>query len=143
MVVFAEDKSREDQLRHWKYWHSRQHTAKQRCIDIGKGPAARFPGCRHPVFSVQLFLAAVRFLPNAFEFLCQPLMCSQPCPWPPGIRALSLTSLMRTRAACSGSPCDPGARGRRASSHQVPCLSSDTFFPPFRATPMAYGRSQG
>lgn len=36
MVVFAEDKTREDQLRHWKYWHSRQHTAKQRCIDIGK-----------------------------------------------------------------------------------------------------------
>lgn len=35
MVVFAEDKTREDQLRHWKYWHSRQHTAKQRCIDIG------------------------------------------------------------------------------------------------------------
>ncbi|XP_054239519.1 grainyhead-like protein 1 homolog [Indicator indicator] len=34
MVVFAEDKSREEQLRHWKYWHSRQHTAKQRCIDI-------------------------------------------------------------------------------------------------------------
>ncbi|KAM4041317.1 grainyhead-like protein 1 homolog isoform 3-T3 [Anomaloglossus baeobatrachus] len=34
MVVFADDKSREDQLRHWKYWHSRQHTAKQRCIDI-------------------------------------------------------------------------------------------------------------
>ncbi|XP_054945016.1 grainyhead-like protein 1 homolog isoform X2 [Physeter macrocephalus] len=34
MVVFAEDKSREDQLRHWRYWHSRQHTAKQRCIDI-------------------------------------------------------------------------------------------------------------
>lgn len=36
MVVFAEDKSREDQLRHWKYWHSRQHTAKQRVLDIGK-----------------------------------------------------------------------------------------------------------
>ncbi|XP_053565672.1 grainyhead-like protein 1 homolog isoform X2 [Bombina bombina] len=34
MVVFADDKSREDQLRHWRYWHSRQHTAKQRCIDI-------------------------------------------------------------------------------------------------------------
>uniref|UniRef100_A0A8C5PQ75 Grainyhead like transcription factor 1 n=1 Tax=Leptobrachium leishanense TaxID=445787 RepID=A0A8C5PQ75_9ANUR len=34
MVVFADDKSRDDQLRHWKYWHSRQHTAKQRCIDI-------------------------------------------------------------------------------------------------------------
>ncbi|KAA0711277.1 Grainyhead-like protein 1 -like protein [Triplophysa tibetana] len=34
MVVFGEEKSREDQLKHWKYWHSRQHTAKQRCIDI-------------------------------------------------------------------------------------------------------------
>nr|XP_025040725.1 grainyhead-like protein 1 homolog isoform X2 [Pelodiscus sinensis] len=34
LVVFAEDKTREDQIRHWKYWHSRQHTAKQRCIDI-------------------------------------------------------------------------------------------------------------
>uniref|UniRef100_A0A671NFC3 Grainyhead-like protein 1 homolog n=1 Tax=Sinocyclocheilus anshuiensis TaxID=1608454 RepID=A0A671NFC3_9TELE len=34
MVVFGEEKSRDDQLKHWKYWHSRQHTAKQRCIDI-------------------------------------------------------------------------------------------------------------
>lgn len=36
MVVFGEEKCREDQLKHWKYWHSRQHTAKQRCIDIGE-----------------------------------------------------------------------------------------------------------
>lgn len=43
MVVFAEDKSREEQLRHWKYWHSRQHTAKQRCIDIGAWAPS---GCR-------------------------------------------------------------------------------------------------
>ncbi|XP_072313772.1 grainyhead-like protein 1 homolog isoform X2 [Eucyclogobius newberryi] len=34
MVVFGEEKCREDQLKHWKYWHSRQHTAKQRCLDI-------------------------------------------------------------------------------------------------------------
>ncbi|XP_055491274.1 LOW QUALITY PROTEIN: grainyhead-like protein 1 homolog [Leucoraja erinacea] len=34
MVVFGDDKIRDEQLRHWKYWHSRQHTAKQRCIDI-------------------------------------------------------------------------------------------------------------
>ncbi|XP_061072771.1 grainyhead-like protein 1 homolog isoform X1 [Conger conger] len=34
MVVFGEEKCRDDQLKHWKYWHSRQHTAKQRCIDI-------------------------------------------------------------------------------------------------------------
>ncbi|XP_067840362.1 grainyhead-like protein 1 homolog [Heptranchias perlo] len=34
MIVFGDDKVRDEQLRHWKYWHSRQHTAKQRCIDI-------------------------------------------------------------------------------------------------------------
>uniref|UniRef100_A0A6Q2WT27 Grh/CP2 DB domain-containing protein n=1 Tax=Esox lucius TaxID=8010 RepID=A0A6Q2WT27_ESOLU len=34
MVVFSEDKDRDEQLRHWKYWHSRQHTAKQRVLDI-------------------------------------------------------------------------------------------------------------
>lgn len=36
MVVFGEEKCRDDQLKHWKYWHSRQHTAKQRCLDIGE-----------------------------------------------------------------------------------------------------------
>ncbi|KAK6295043.1 grainyhead-like protein 1 homolog [Coregonus clupeaformis] len=34
MLVFGEEKLTEDQLKNWKYWHSRQHTAKQRCIDI-------------------------------------------------------------------------------------------------------------
>ena len=35
-VVFGDGKPEEEQLRHWKYWHGRQHTAKQRIIDIGK-----------------------------------------------------------------------------------------------------------
>uniref|UniRef100_A0A7N8XUX5 Grainyhead-like protein 2 homolog n=1 Tax=Mastacembelus armatus TaxID=205130 RepID=A0A7N8XUX5_9TELE len=34
MVVFGEDKCRDEQLKNWKYWHSRQHTAKQRVLDI-------------------------------------------------------------------------------------------------------------
>lgn len=38
MVVFSEDKNRDEQLKYWKYWHSRQHTAKQRVLDIGKLP---------------------------------------------------------------------------------------------------------
>lgn len=37
MVVFGEDKCRDEQLKNWKYWHSRQHTAKQRVLDIGIG----------------------------------------------------------------------------------------------------------
>ena len=36
MVVFGEDKCRDEQLKNWKYWHSHQHTAKQRVLDIGK-----------------------------------------------------------------------------------------------------------
>lgn len=36
MVVFGDDKDRDEQLKNWKYWHSRQHTAKQRVLDIGK-----------------------------------------------------------------------------------------------------------
>ncbi|XP_012993944.3 grainyhead-like protein 1 homolog [Esox lucius] len=34
MLVFGEEKFTDDQLKHWRYWHSRQHTAKQRCMDI-------------------------------------------------------------------------------------------------------------
>uniref|UniRef100_A0A3Q3X679 Grh/CP2 DB domain-containing protein n=1 Tax=Mola mola TaxID=94237 RepID=A0A3Q3X679_MOLML len=34
MVVFGEDKCQDEQLKNWKYWHSRQHTAKQRVLDI-------------------------------------------------------------------------------------------------------------
>lgn len=47
MVVFGEEKCRDDQLKHWKYWHSRQHTAKQRCIDIGE----EFQILSEPMFS--------------------------------------------------------------------------------------------
>ncbi|MEQ2163935.1 Grainyhead-like protein 2 [Goodea atripinnis] len=36
MVVFSEDKNRDEQLKYWKYWHSRQHTAKQRVLDIDR-----------------------------------------------------------------------------------------------------------
>ncbi|KAM9851528.1 grainyhead-like protein 2 homolog isoform 2-T2 [Aulostomus maculatus] len=34
MVVFGDDKCRDQQLKNWKYWHSRQHSAKQRVLDI-------------------------------------------------------------------------------------------------------------
>ncbi|KAB0379346.1 hypothetical protein FD755_007130, partial [Muntiacus reevesi] len=58
MVVFAEDKSREDQLRHWKYWHSRQHTAKQRCIDIAVQKVTVGACClRNLFFGLQVFIS--------------------------------------------------------------------------------------
>ncbi|KAM9309428.1 grainyhead-like protein 2 homolog [Pholidichthys leucotaenia] len=34
MVIFGEGKGKDEQLKNWKYWHSRQHTAKQRVLDI-------------------------------------------------------------------------------------------------------------
>jgi hypothetical protein len=36
MVVFDNDKVPVEQLRFWRHWHSRQPTAKQRVIDVGK-----------------------------------------------------------------------------------------------------------
>lgn len=53
MVVFGEDKSRDDQLKNWKYWHSRQHTAKQRVLDIGKFSFSLGWIKDHKVFTVQ------------------------------------------------------------------------------------------
>ena len=35
MVVFRDDKSVEDEQKAWEFWHSRQHSHKQRVIDIG------------------------------------------------------------------------------------------------------------
>ncbi|XP_030201428.1 grainyhead-like protein 1 homolog [Gadus morhua] len=34
MLVFGEEKAYEDQLKHWRFWQSRQHTVKQHCLDI-------------------------------------------------------------------------------------------------------------
>ncbi|XP_056150209.1 grainyhead-like protein 1 homolog [Lampris incognitus] len=34
MLVFGEEKVSEDQLKYWRFWQSRQHTIKQRCLDI-------------------------------------------------------------------------------------------------------------
>ncbi|XP_035666758.1 grainyhead-like protein 1 homolog isoform X4 [Branchiostoma floridae] len=33
-VVFGDGRSEEEQLKHWRYWHARQHTARQRIIDM-------------------------------------------------------------------------------------------------------------
>lgn len=35
MVVFREDKNLDDERKAWEFWHSRQHSYKQRVIDIG------------------------------------------------------------------------------------------------------------
>lgn len=35
MVVFRDDKTIEDEMKAWEFWHSRQHSVKQRILDIG------------------------------------------------------------------------------------------------------------
>ena len=35
MVVFREEKTPEDEAKAWHFWHSRQHSAKQRILDAG------------------------------------------------------------------------------------------------------------
>lgn len=36
MLVFREEKSPEDETKAWQFWHSRQHSVKQRILDAGK-----------------------------------------------------------------------------------------------------------
>ena len=34
MVVFREDKSYDDEIKTWQMWHKRQHSAKQRILEV-------------------------------------------------------------------------------------------------------------
>ena len=36
MLVFREEKSSEDELKAWAFWHGRQHSIKQRILDAGR-----------------------------------------------------------------------------------------------------------
>lgn len=36
MLMFREEKSPEDEIKAWQFWHSRQHSVKQRILDAGK-----------------------------------------------------------------------------------------------------------
>lgn len=34
MVVFRDDKTYEEEMKCWQFWHSRQHSPKQRILDV-------------------------------------------------------------------------------------------------------------
>lgn len=34
--MFREEKSPDDEIKAWQFWHSRQHSVKQRILDAGK-----------------------------------------------------------------------------------------------------------
>ena len=36
MLVFREEKTPEDEIKAWQFWHSRQHSVKQRILDVGR-----------------------------------------------------------------------------------------------------------
>ena len=70
MVVFDNEKVPLEQLRFWKHWHSRQPTAKQRVIDVGKSPPTSPSLCLHThththiharAYTRQAFLAVPHF----------------------------------------------------------------------------------
>lgn len=43
MLMFREEKSPEDEIKAWQFWHSRQHSVKQRILDAGKLPISHKP----------------------------------------------------------------------------------------------------
>jgi hypothetical protein len=36
VLVFREEKTPEDEIKCWTFWHGRQHNSKQRILDVGK-----------------------------------------------------------------------------------------------------------
>ena len=34
MIVFREDKTYEEEIKTWQFWHSRQHSVKQRILEV-------------------------------------------------------------------------------------------------------------
>jgi len=42
MVMFRERQSADEELKAWEFWHSRQHSLKQRVLDIGQQVPPRF-----------------------------------------------------------------------------------------------------
>ena len=48
MLMFREEKSPEDEIKAWQFWHGRQHSVKQRILDAGKEEASRFRAAGNP-----------------------------------------------------------------------------------------------
>nr|XP_022317386.1 protein grainyhead-like isoform X2 [Crassostrea virginica] len=62
MVVFRDDKSVEDEQKAWEFWHSRQHSHKQRVIDIDTKDSQGVQACN--ITEVAYNAVAVRWNPR-------------------------------------------------------------------------------
>lgn len=45
MLVFREEKTPEDEIKAWQFWHSRQHSVKQRILDVDTKNSVGLIGC--------------------------------------------------------------------------------------------------
>ncbi|KAL1129844.1 hypothetical protein AAG570_012788 [Ranatra chinensis] len=45
MLMFREEKSPEDEIKAWQFWHGRQHSVKQRILDADTKNSVGFVGC--------------------------------------------------------------------------------------------------
>ncbi|XP_071516313.1 protein grainyhead isoform X3 [Panulirus ornatus] len=45
MLVFREEKTPEDEIKAWQFWHSRQHSVKQRILDVDTKNSVGLVGC--------------------------------------------------------------------------------------------------
>lgn len=48
MLMFREEKSPEDEIKAWQFWHGRQHSVKQRILDAGEYKIVL--GSNHPFY---------------------------------------------------------------------------------------------
>ena len=62
MVVFREGKSQDEEMKYWNFWHSRQHSVKQRILDADTKNSV---GLTHPIEEISHNALAVYW--NPFE----------------------------------------------------------------------------
>lgn len=72
MLVFREEKSPEDETKAWQFWHSRQHSVKQRILDAGESKDSfylyYFPSVKKS--TLKSFAEKIWDMPHAFLWTC-------------------------------------------------------------------------
>uniref|UniRef100_A0A182TTS9 Grh/CP2 DB domain-containing protein n=1 Tax=Anopheles melas TaxID=34690 RepID=A0A182TTS9_9DIPT len=99
MLLFREEKSPEDEIKAWQFWHSRQHSVKQRILDADTKNSVGLAGCIEEVSH------------NAIAVYWNPLESSAKVSFPPKCQAYD-KGHVRTVRLCAV------AVGNASNSHE-------------------------
>lgn len=73
MLMFREEKSPEDEIKAWQFWHARQHSVKQRILDAGKTNIYIYLLVEKQIYDMPkcaLFLTHKKIFMSSLRFFC-------------------------------------------------------------------------